>query len=113
MERPRLAHIVVVAMVVTAGMCLTENASAKAAAAKAAAARSYVVRPGDGGWFQLARAHGTSMQQLLAANHATAATPLKTGQRIHLPTDARDEHGRAAIAHPTLHPTQARHVAGH
>jgi len=109
MERRRAAHILAIATVVAACACATGTAWAKAGPTKAAPARSYVVRPGDGGWFQLARTHGTSMQHLLAANHATATTPVKTGQRIHLPTDARDDHGRAA----TTHPTQARHVATH
>jgi LysM repeat protein len=90
MNRPGVAHIVAIAAVVTACAFVTESAWAKAAPTKAAPGRSYVVRAGDGGWFQLARAHGTSMQHLLAANHATTTTSLKTGQRIHLPADAHE-----------------------
>ncbi|HEY5242807.1 MAG TPA: LysM peptidoglycan-binding domain-containing protein [Polyangiaceae bacterium] len=106
MERPRVAHIVAIAAVVAASAFVAETASAKAApTAKSAPARSCVVRAGDGGWFQLAKAHGTSMQHLLAVNHATAATPLKTGQHIRLPADARDDHARGAA----LHPTTAKH----
>jgi LysM repeat protein len=106
MERPRLAHIVAIAAVVVASAFVAETASAKAApTAKTAPARSCVVRAGDGGWSQLAKAHGTSMQHLLAANHATAATPLKAGQHIRLPADARDDHARGTA----LHPTTAKH----
>jgi hypothetical protein len=49
------------------------------------------------------------MQHLLAANHATTTTPVKAGQRIHLPADARDDH-----AHPaTTHATPTKHAATH
>jgi|SRR5271170_125330 len=104
MDRPRIAHIVALATVVTAFAFASETASAKTAPTKAAPARSYVVRGGDGGWFQLAKTHGTTMQHLLAANHATAATPLRTGQHIHLPVDARDEHAHPATAHAAAPP---------
>ena len=106
MERSRVAHIVAIAAVVTACGFVTETAWAKTAPTKAAPARSYVVRTGDGGWFQLARAHGTTMQHMLAANHATASTPVKTGQHIHLPADARDDHAHAA---PAAHAVQPKH----
>jgi len=101
MERARVAHIIAIAAVISAIGLATQTAWAKDAPAKAAPARSYVVRTGDGGWFQLARAHGTTMQHLLAANHATASTPVKTGQHIRLPADARADHARAATTHPT------------
>jgi LysM repeat protein len=110
MKRPGIAHIVVLAAVVTACTFVTESASAKAApTTKAAPSRSYVVRSGDSGWFQVAKTHGTTMQHLLAANHATAATPLKTGQHIQLPSDAKNDHPRTAATHPT----QAKHLAAH
>ncbi|HEY3815993.1 MAG TPA: LysM peptidoglycan-binding domain-containing protein [Polyangiaceae bacterium] len=101
MQRPGVTHIVTIAAVVTACAFVSGVASAKTAPAtntKAAPARSYVVRAGDGGWFQLAKARGTTMPKLLAANHATAATPLKTGQHIRLPADARQDHPRTATA---------------
>lgn len=102
MQRSRIAHIVAISSIVGALACVTGTAWAKTAPTKAAPARSYVVRSGDGGWSQLAKAHHTTMRHLLAANHATAATPLKAGQRIQLPADARAEHGRApATAHLT------------
>jgi hypothetical protein len=47
--------------------------------------RAYVVRPGDSGWWKLAHAQGLQLQQVLAVNHATAATPLRVGQTIRLP----------------------------
>jgi len=107
MKRPRLAHIVAIAAVVTSCAFVTQNAWAKEAPTKAAPTRSCVVHAGDG-WSQLAKAHGTTMQHLLAANHATT-TPVKAGQRIHLPADARDDH-----AHPaTTHATPTKHAATH
>jgi hypothetical protein len=109
MERPRVAHIVAIAAAVAVSALATGTAWAKDAPTRAAPARSCVVRAGDGGWFQLARAHGTTMQHLLAANHATAATPVKTGQRIHLPADARDDHAHA----PTTHLAPAKYLAAH
>jgi len=101
MERLGLTHIVAVA-VLTGCVFVTGAASAKDAPASAAPTHAYVVRAGDGGWFQLARAHGTTMQHLLAANHATATTPVKTGQRIHLPADAHDDHAHPVATHPTV-----------
>ena len=99
---PRRTHIVAITAVLAACVFVTGTASAKDAPTKSAPVRSYVVRTGDGGWFQLARAHGTTMQHLLAANHATATTPVKTGQRIHLPADAHDDHAHPVATHPTV-----------
>lgn len=55
------------------------------APAKATPAKAYVVGAHDSGWWALAHAHRVSMQQLLAANHATPATPLRAGQTIQMP----------------------------
>jgi LysM repeat protein len=111
MERRRLAHLAAIAAVIAATACLTEaTAWSKTAPAKTAPARSYVVRSGDGGWFQIAKSHGTTMQHLLAANHASAGTPVKTGQRIQLPADARDDRTKVAKAHAA---PAAGHAATH
>ncbi len=104
MERSRVAHIIAVtavSMLVAGTAFAAQTPSAKTAPAKAAPARSYTVKSGDGGWSQLAKAHGTSMPRLLAANHATAGTPVKAGQRIQLPAGSRDAHSHAAATHPT------------
>jgi len=55
-----------------------------------APARTCVVKAGDGGWFKLAHAHGVSLSQLLAANKATTATPLRVGETVKLPPQAKD-----------------------
>jgi LysM repeat protein len=95
MERRSIAHIATVAAVIAACVGLAEGsasartASLAAAPAKAPPARAYVVKTGDGGWFQIAQAHHTTLQHLLAANKATAATPVDAGQKIKLPADAR------------------------
>ncbi|MGD0524434.1 MAG: LysM domain-containing protein [Polyangiaceae bacterium] len=105
MERSRVAHIIAVTAVVTASVLVAGTASAaqtppaKTAPAKSAAAHSYVVKSGDGGWSQLAKAHGTTMPRLLAANHATAATPVKAGQRIQLPAATHAAPSHAATKH--------------
>jgi LysM repeat protein len=52
--------------------------------------RSYVVKAGDSGWWKVAHAHNVSLSQLLAANHATTATPLRVGQTVKLPPQAHD-----------------------
>jgi LysM repeat protein len=113
MERSRVAHIIAITAVVAASMLVAGTASAaqtppaKTAPAKTAPARSYTVKSGDGGWSQLAKAHGTTMPRLLATNHASAGTPVKAGQRIQLPAGSRDAHSHAAAPHPT--PTAAKH----
>ena len=91
----RVAHIAVVVAALVVGGVLVEGAAsaatpAKATVAKTAPSKSYVVKPGDGGWFQLAQSHHTTMQHMFAANHATAGTPVKAGERITLPADAKD-----------------------
>jgi hypothetical protein len=68
----------------------------------------YVVRAGDGGWWQIARAHSVTMQQMLAANHATLATPVRAGQTIHLP---QGSHEPAAHAKAQPQPQQQPHKA--
>lgn len=67
---------------------------------------AYIVRTGDGGWWKVARAHGVTLQQLLAANHATAATPLKVGQTVQMPATAH-EAGKAAKPAPKKPATPA------
>lgn len=108
MERSRVAHIIAIAAVVAASVLVAgaasaaQTAPAKTSPAKSAPAHSYVVKSGDGGWSQLAKAHATTMPRLLAANHATVGTPVKAGQRIQLPAATR-----SPTAHPT--PTAAKH----
>jgi hypothetical protein len=65
--------------------------------AQTAAARTYVVKAGDGGWFKVAHAHGISLSQLLAANKATTASPLRVGQTVKLPPQAKDAQGAAKV----------------
>jgi LysM repeat protein len=98
MGRSRVAHIAVVIAAVALCGALTEGTASAAGApatapakapAKASPAKSYVVKAGDGGWFQLAQSHHTTLPKLLAANHANASTPVNAGQRIQLPADAR------------------------
>jgi LysM repeat protein len=60
------------------------------AAPRKATAHTYVVRAGDGGWWRIAQAHGVTLSQLLAANHATAAAPLRVGQTVTLPAQAHE-----------------------
>ncbi len=66
-----------------------------------APARSYVVRAGDGGWFKVAHAHGVSLSQLLAANKATTATPLRVGETLKLPPQAKEAASTAKAAKAT------------
>jgi LysM repeat protein len=60
---------------------------AAAHASRAPARGTVVVHAGEG-WYQIAKAHGVTMQQLLAANHATPATKLDAGQVLRLPAGA-------------------------
>jgi LysM repeat protein len=66
------------------------------------ASHAYVVHAGDGGWWRIAVAHGVTMQQLLTANHATTATPVRAGQTIQLPASAHDpsKHTKPAAKKP-------------
>lgn len=89
MERRRRIRALLVALGIAACGLFVENAASAKTAASQAPAKSYVVKQGDGGWFQVARAHRTTMQKLMAANHANAGTPIKAGQRIKLPADAK------------------------
>jgi LysM repeat protein len=59
-----------------------------------AAPRTYVVHANEG-WFQIAKSHGTTMRELLAANHATTGTKLHVGQKIQLPP----AHAKAKAKH--------------
>jgi LysM repeat protein len=52
-----------------------------------AATKFYVVRPNEG-WYQVAKSHGVTVKELLAANHSTLATKLHAGQRLQMPTAA-------------------------
>lgn len=77
--------------------------------AQAPAARTYVVKAGDGGWFKVAQEHHVSLSQLLAANKATTATPLRVGQTLKLPAQAKDAPGAAkATAAKTAAPAPKR-----
>jgi len=67
----------------------SRTATVAAAAAKPAHTHPYVVRAGDGGWFQIAHSQGVPMQQLLAANHATPGTRVLAGQKINVPGAAK------------------------
>jgi LysM repeat protein len=106
MERRSIAHIATAVAVIAAcagiaeGTAWSRNASAPGPA-KTAPARSCVVHAGEG-WWQIAQEHGTTLPHLLAANHATAATPVNAGQKIKLPADA---HADTKVAHPA--PTAA------
>ncbi len=64
-----------------------------------AAPHTYVVRANEG-WFQIAKSHGTSMKELLAANHATTATKLRVGEKIQLPPT----HPKTAKVQPKSQP---------
>jgi LysM repeat protein len=110
MVRPRhLAHIA--AVVAVAGACIglaeetawSKTVTKTAMAPKTATARTYVVRSGDS-WWQIAHAHGTTVPHLLAANHATASTPVNTGAKIKLPADAKAD--PKTTAHPKATPAK-------
>jgi LysM repeat protein len=91
MRHPTAAGAAIAAGIVVAALCTTVTmgtAWAKTGATRAAPARSVVVKSGDG-WWQIAHAHGTTVPKLLAANHATNATPLKVGEHLRLPADAK------------------------
>jgi LysM repeat protein len=100
MVRRSIPHIASLVAVVAAfslveGSALAKTATQQAptpaahpATAKVPPARSYVVKPGDG-WWQIAHDHGTTVPHLLAANHATASTPVNAGAHVKLPADAR------------------------
>jgi LysM repeat protein len=60
------------------------------AAPRKTTAHAYVVRAGDRGWWRVAQAHGVTLSALLAANHATSATPIRVGQTVLLPAQAHD-----------------------
>jgi LysM repeat protein len=53
-------------------------------------AHTYVIKAGDSGWWKVAQTHNVTLPQLLAANHATTATPLRVGQTVKLPPQAHD-----------------------
>ncbi len=96
MNRSHLAHIVAVVVLAGAGAGLVEETAwsktptKTAMAPKAAPARSYVVKSGDS-WSQIAQSHGTTLQHVLAANHATASTPINPGMHVKLPADAKPD----------------------
>jgi LysM repeat protein len=90
-----------VVVALTAGaLFLATPVWAKAATTSHTPSRSYVVKHGDSGWFQVAKAHGTTMPKLLAANHANAGTPLHAGQRINLPADGKTTHAAKTAQSP-------------
>jgi LysM repeat protein len=93
-RRRHFAHIAAAVALVGACVGLAEETAwsktvtKTATAPKTATAHTYVVRPGDS-WWQIAHAHGTTVPHLLAANHATASTPVNAGAKIKLPADAK------------------------
>jgi hypothetical protein len=103
MKHPTTAARAIALGVAVAAVCTTLTigaAWAKGAVAKAAPPHTMVVRSGDGGWWQIAHTHGTTLPRLLAANHATAATPVKVGDRIRLPADTK---GAKSARTPAAH----------
>ena len=68
----------------------------------------YVVRNGDG-WWQIAHTHGVTMQQILTANHATATTPVRSGQTIHLPPGTHEPVHAKAQPQPHKIQPKAKH----
>ncbi len=85
----KLRHDTWVALVLCIGLVYGLAGQASAAPRKATA-HTYVVRAGDGGWWRLAQTHGVTLSQLLAANHATSATPIRVGQTLTLPARAHE-----------------------
>lgn len=65
-------------------LCLPSGATPPAAAAKPACASTHVVVRGDS-WFAISRAAGVSLNGLLQANNATAATVIRPGASLCLP----------------------------
>jgi LysM repeat protein len=114
-----LAHIA--AAVALAGACIglaeepawSKTPTKTAMAPKTAPARTYVVRTGDN-WWQIAHSHGTTLPHLLAANHATMATPVNVGAKIKLPADAKADpkttaaHAPQAKRTPTPAPAKSK-----
>jgi LysM repeat protein len=95
MNRSHLAHIVAAVVLAGASAGLTEGTAwsktpTKTAMAPKASVHTYVVRAGDS-WWQIAHAHGTTLQHLLAANHATTSTPVNAGAHVTLPADAKPD----------------------
>ena len=93
------SHVATVAVLVAAGLWAPVAWSAPH---KATATHAYVVKAGDGGWWAIAHAHGMTMEQVLAANHANAGTPVRAGQTIQLPAAPRDpaKHAKTTAAAP-------------
>lgn len=117
MERRSLAHIATVVAVIAACIGVAEGTASAGTPSKAAPsaktsapAHTYVVKSGDG-WAQIATSHHTTLQHVLAANKATAATPLNPGQKIKLPADARTD--TKATAHPAQTPKRGPTAAAH
>jgi LysM domain len=89
---PRLPYVA--AVLVAAGLAFAPTGADAAQGARAPSARptpthAYVVKAGDGGWFQIAHAQGVTMQQLLQANHATTTTRVNAGQKLNVPGKAK------------------------
>ena len=85
----KLRHDTCVALVLCIGLFYGLAGQASAAPRKATA-HTYVVRAGDGGWWRIAQTHGVTLSQLLAANHATTAAPIRVGQTVTLPAQAHE-----------------------
>lgn len=97
----KVRYLAYIAVLVTAAIWAQTAWSATPPHTTAAApTRAYVVRPSDSGWWKVAHAQGLTLQQLLAVNHATTATPLRVGQTIRLP---------AAAHEASKHPKQPTH----
>jgi len=101
--RITLATLAIAAGLTAAGPAWSDpprpTATAAPTSAPKSAAHTYVVRAGDGGWSQIAKAHGVTMKQLLVANHATTTTPVRAGQTIRLPATAVKDHKAAKTVH--------------
>jgi len=82
-------HNACVAFVLCIGLVYGLAGQASAAPRKATP-HTYVVRAADGGWWRIAQTHGVTLSQLLAANHATTATPIRVGQTVTLPAQAHE-----------------------
>jgi LysM repeat protein len=94
-----------VAASVTVAAAVWSSTALPATHKPAAPTTSYVVHAGDGGWWAIAKAHGVTLPQLLAANHAKTTTPVRVGETITLPKGAK------AVKHAKPAPKTAKHAA--
>jgi len=101
----KVRYLAYIAILVTAAVWADTAWSAPTAKPATPPTHAYVVRQGDGGWWKLAHGQGVTLAQLLAANHATTATPLRVGQTIRMPAPIRDaaKHAKHAPKKPVKH----------